>query len=334
MHNIIISSGNRYAFQFDAEIFRYYFYFIQERMKIFRAKLEGKKAPWTDDPILNEYRFTNVYRATDRVSQFLINRVIPDGSIFSSRDTIFRVIVFKIFNRIDTWEYLERKFGRLSIANFDVSSISKSLSQRQKLKPIFNNAYMMTGSHSRYNHLTTKHEKWLTMVKNELIEEDRIEQLLQAKSLKEVFEKLNECSFLGDFLSYQYAIDLNYSEIFKFDENSFVKAGIGAVRGVKKCFPEIPNNKIDDAIRFTQSNFGELQARFGFTEFKGIQGHPPTLIDLQNCFCETDKYLRAKRPDLVIDNTRIKQKYRINEIHLPIRLPHYWGAQEMGGSCM
>lgn len=334
MHNYIKSSGSRSAFEFDDETFQYYFYFIQERMRIFRARLERKKSPWTDDPILTEYRFTNVYRATDRVSQFLINHVIPDGEDLSSRNTIFRVIVFKIFNRIDTWEYLERRFGRLCIENFDVSSISKSLSQRQKLMPIFNNAYMMTGSHSRYNHLATKHEKWLTMVKEELIRENRIDQILQVKSLKEIFEKLHECSFLGDFLSYQYAIDLNYSELFKFDENSFVKAGIGAVRGIKKCFPKISNNNIDDAIRFTQSNFSDLQEKFGFTEFKEIQGHPPTLIDLQNCFCETDKYLRVKRPDLVIDNTRIKQKYRRNETHHPIRLPFFWGAQVMGDSCM
>ena len=39
--------------------------------------------------------------------------------------------------------------------------------------------------------------------------------------------------FIGDFLAYQYTIDFNYSPYLNFSENSFVKAGIGAIRGIK-----------------------------------------------------------------------------------------------------
>lgn len=49
------------------DIFQYYFYFIQERMNIFWNKYEGKESPWTQDPIFKIYKFTNVYRASDRV---------------------------------------------------------------------------------------------------------------------------------------------------------------------------------------------------------------------------------------------------------------------------
>jgi hypothetical protein len=34
----------------------------------------------------------------------------------------------------------------------------------------------------------------------------------------------------------KYAIDFNYSSVINFNENSFVKAGIGAIRGIKKVF--------------------------------------------------------------------------------------------------
>ena len=57
------------------DVLRYYFYFINERMKIFWRRCEGK-ATLTDDPILRKYKFTNVYRALDRVSQYLIRYVI------------------------------------------------------------------------------------------------------------------------------------------------------------------------------------------------------------------------------------------------------------------
>ncbi|WP_349934505.1 nucleotide kinase domain-containing protein [Bacteroides cellulosilyticus] len=55
------------------EAFKYYFHFMQKRMDIFWKRYEGSPYPWTDDPILKEHKFTNVYRSSDRVSQYLIS---------------------------------------------------------------------------------------------------------------------------------------------------------------------------------------------------------------------------------------------------------------------
>lgn len=44
------------------EIYDLYWYFAYERQNIFLKKLEGKPYPWTDDPILKEYKFCNSYR--------------------------------------------------------------------------------------------------------------------------------------------------------------------------------------------------------------------------------------------------------------------------------
>ncbi len=51
--------------------------------------------------------------------------------------------------------------------------------------------------------------------------------------MEAVYNILRGCSFIGDFLAYQYTIDFNYSPYLNFSENSFVKAGIGAIRGIK-----------------------------------------------------------------------------------------------------
>jgi len=168
---------------------------------------------------------------------------------------------------------------------------------------------MMTGTHKDYEGHRYKHEKWLNMVDREMISQGRLKRISNSKSLEEVFRILNECSFLGPFLSYQYAIDFNYSPVIDFDENSFVKAGIGSIRGIKKCFEDLGNSSFEDAIRFTQDNFEKYQQMFGFMVFKPLFNRNPTLIDLQNCFCETDKYLRVKMPHLMVDNVRIKQKF-------------------------
>lgn len=307
----------------------YYFYFIQERMNIFWRKMEGI-GHLTDDKILGTYKFTNVYRATDRVSQYLINDVIyRDLNLYNPEDVLLRILVFKIFNKIETWEYLTHELDApLTIQSFDPHCISTLLSMRQKDVPIFSNAYMMTGSHKRYDGFPTKHEKWLTMLKREIVDGGVLGRILKADKMEDVYNMLKSCSFIGEFLAYQYTIDLNYSPFLNFSENEFVKAGIGAVRGIKKCFYSY-GSCYEDAIHFVQDNFHELQHRYGYCHFKLLPGHEPTLIDLQNCFCETDKYLRAKMPELRIGNVRIKQKYRPTDIPMWYGFPPKWGIERL-----
>ena len=162
------------------------------------------------------------------------------------------------------------------------------------------------------------------MIKAELLQKKIFIKILNAKTLSEVYSLLRNCSFLGDFLAYQYAIDLNYSPLINFNENSFVKAGIGAIRGIKKCFKSLNNSTYEDAIIFTQENLNDFMRKFGYTEFQNLFGREPTLIDIQNCFCETDKYLRARIPELQVDNIRIKQKYKVSEKPIEFFFPPKW----------
>src|SRR6266498_2751380 len=60
-------------------VFDTYWRFAAERQSIFFKRFHRSPLPWTHDPILTEYKFTNAYRASDRVSQFLIRHVIYKG---------------------------------------------------------------------------------------------------------------------------------------------------------------------------------------------------------------------------------------------------------------
>ncbi|WP_317207617.1 nucleotide kinase domain-containing protein [Chryseobacterium indicum] len=191
-------------------------------------------------------------------------------------------------------------------------------------EPIFNGAYMMTGSHKKYNMYMSKHAKWLKMVEYEFLKEKRIDRIINAKSLDEVYNILIECTFLGEFLAYQYMTDFNYSPVVNFDENTFVKAGIGAIRGIKKCFIDLGKYTYEDCIRFTQDNLLKYQDLYGFNSFKNLFGRELKLIDLQNCFCETDKYLRVKMPEIAVDNIRIKQKFTKPKSKIDFYFPPKW----------
>ena len=101
-----------------SKVFDTYWRFAAERQEIFFRRIAGAAPPWTADPILREFKFTNAYRASDRVSQYLIKQVIYAGDQ-NPDELIFRILVFKMFNRIETWELLEESLGGISLAAYD-----------------------------------------------------------------------------------------------------------------------------------------------------------------------------------------------------------------------
>lgn len=98
-----------------------FFQFMRDRHDVHVRRLAGEDI-WTDDPILEEYKFTNIFRVFDRNTQFILHEVIPSKGIpcdESDTEVCFRVLLFRMFNRIETWELLTRKLGQLTWRNFD-----------------------------------------------------------------------------------------------------------------------------------------------------------------------------------------------------------------------
>lgn len=97
------------------EVYDLYWYFACERQNIFWKKLNGDVAPWTEDKILQTFKFCNSYRVNDRVSQYLLCHVIYNGKKYSYGNMIFRIVLFKLFNKESTWELLRDSFGDVTL---------------------------------------------------------------------------------------------------------------------------------------------------------------------------------------------------------------------------
>ena len=125
------------------EIYDLYWYFACERQNIFIKKLNGEHSPWTTDEILQNYKFCNSYRVNDRVSQYLLKNVIYNGKKYSDADMIFRIILFKLFNKESTWQLLLNNFHDITLKTFNVKEYSKVLENAisSGIK-IYNDAYI------------------------------------------------------------------------------------------------------------------------------------------------------------------------------------------------
>jgi len=87
-------------------------YWVKERHAIYIARREGKLGPWTNDPILSQYKFTNVFREIDAESQACIRIANSGPSLDSFEEQFLRCILFKTFNLDSTWQLLTRGLGR------------------------------------------------------------------------------------------------------------------------------------------------------------------------------------------------------------------------------
>ena len=311
------------------EVFDTYWRFSAKRQKIFFARIKSRPTPWTDDPILQKYKFTNAYRASDRVSQYLIRNVIYSKK-WSLKDTVFRTLLFKFFNKIDTWELLEHTFGEISSSTLNIDEFDKCLQYAKSSgSSIYSPAYIMpSGSRKKYGKLA-KHRFHLELLKK-LLKNNFHLLLKKENSLEGIFKRLEDVDSLGKFLAYQYAIDLNYSPWFDFSENDFVVAGPGAKDGIRKCFSDLRDYSEQDIIYMMQDEQEYHFTRLGI-RFDSLWGRPLHLIDCQNIFCEVDKYSRVAHPEIagISGRTRIKQIYIQKQQPVPAWYPPKWGLNKL-----
>ncbi len=302
-------------------VFDTYWRFAAARHAIYEARLAGSSGPWTKDSVLANHRFTNVFRASDRVSQFLIRDVQRTDTACELVDQVFRTLLFKIFNREDTWAALEELVGPVQWRTYEFSRYRSVLDRMAAAGPIYSAAYVMPPPRCGEDR---KHANHLRLLEGMM--RDGIAGVVRSSaSLEALYQALLPYPGIGPFLAYQYAIDLNYLDAVSHDEDGFVVAGPGAKDGIRKCFGRDATGIEAEVIRYMVDSQDVHFARLG-VQFPGLFGRHLHLIDAQNLFCEVDKYARVRHPDVagISGRTRIKQRYTPSRSIAPPMFPSAW----------
>lgn len=315
-----------------SEVYESYWRFAAERQAVFFRRASGEPWPWTDNVVLGTYKFTNAYRASDRVSQYLIRHVIyRDDLPNSPREVFFRILLFKLFNKIETWQLLEETVGPVTFEDYGFirydEVLARALSDGRR---IYSAAYIMPPGSGAFGK-PFKHQNHLLLLER-MMEERLPERLAQSRTMQEGFEQLRAYPTIGDFLAYQFITDVNYSEISDFSEMDFVVPGPGARDGLRKCFVDPGGLNEPELIRLMADLQEREFERLGL-EFKSLWGRRLQLIDCQNLFCEVDKYARVAHPHIAgrTGRMRIKQKFQPKDAPLEFFYPPKWKLNEKIG---
>lgn len=321
------------------EDFVYYLYWCRERMEIFWNRHEGSRPPYTEDEILRDNKFCNVYRILDRSSQYMMQNVIVDEDKYNPIDMFWRILLYKHFNIPQTWEFLKKQFGDITL-DIPFEDLSNALVKYQDGgNTIYSNAYMMTACFMKNERImkqygikpnSRKHEAYLQIFKYHLFDSGLFLEILQSKNIHELFDKIRSIVTVGDFLSYQYTQDLCYSELFNFDLNDLCAAGPGTIRGIERTFHIEGKPDYEAIVKWVYKEFDNLLEDYNIEGFRPIPGWNPQVPDLSNCFCETDKYLRVScfgNSSKGIKGKRMKNSFKENKQKINYIFPKKWGIK-------
>lgn len=310
------------------EPYRLYWHFAAERQKAFTRRVAGETGPWTDDPILQEFKFCNTYRASDRVSQYMIRDVCYHDENCDDADRIFQIIAFRTFSNIATWRSVRGHLGRYPVLeDLRSGAFTKALDATKVTNSrLYTGAFILCATDAYGQSL--KHLNHVALFRHMMLDDDFGSQLQECTSLGAVYDAILAYPLMGAFMAYQTAIDLNYSPLVNFSENDFTQPGPGALRGMKKVFSDPGDYKPAEIILWMVENQDREFSRLGI-DFDGLWSRPLHAIDCQSLFCETDKYCRQALPDLTSARKRIKAKFNATPEPIHLFYPPKWGINHL-----
>ena len=296
--------------------------FITERYKIHVKKDVLKlEKPWTENPILQQYKFTNVRREHDKQSRELIRRVSTNPKL-SLEEKIANTFLFRAWNNADTFETFGGPWKLHVIydplTKESARAVYREAMQEDQDRLWFSSAYNQGGTKQSWKRLDpddseqTPAEPDIPLrvfhVGVWLGRDKVIQRILASKNQERCFEVIKSVRGFAGFLAYQVFVDLTYIEEFPFSENEFVIAGPGCKRGMDRLFLDRDDMTYEECLFWLRDRFDKLMS---WLEKKGdwpeddpwdpselfmdLEPHDTymNVMSLENCFCEFSKYMKA-----------------------------------------
>lgn len=255
--------------------------FIAERHAIYEAKEEGEPKPWTEDPILQQYRFCNVYRELDTVTRWIADEWRTPHA--GDPDLWFAMAVARWVNWPDTLNEIGYPVP------WDPDNFVENIySRRDRGLKVWTGAYMI-GTQGNAK------DKPLFIAENVLQPLwDRRKELRPRKgmTLEEFARPIINIKNQGTFMVGQIVADIKYVGPLAEAEDwwDWTVSGPGSRRGLNRVMGRDLTRGWSDKDFYNRM----MQLRMDVNAMLPPWMTPLHAQDLQNCLCEFDKYERVR----------------------------------------
>jgi 5-hmdU DNA kinase, helical domain len=269
------------------------FAFARERHAIYQRRAAGKNPPWTEDEILREYRFCNVYRELDKVTTWIRdNWRTPNND---DPDLWFAMCVARLFNQPESLAVIGYPVP------FDLVKFSRKIVNHKRAGgKCFNAAYIVSTAGFTMDKIAYVSHNVLTPLWKG---RERLRPT-ENDTLNSYHMNLGQMQGFGSFMSAQVVADIKYHPPLDNakDWETFAASGPGSRRGLNYVLGRARKDPWEeDKWRL---ELGRLREQL-LPMFARAKMPKPHAQDIQNLLCEWSKYWRA-----ATEEKMPKQKYR------------------------
>lgn len=291
------------------------FAFIKERHSVYLKRQAGEPFPWTEDPILQRYRFTNVYRELDTTTIWFRDNV---RTPHDGRHVMLATVIFRWFNRIKTAEAIFKQPSLMSpmlsnatpwelLIHGDHPAVALEY-MYDRIKTYCGHGPYVTGVYviktpdgMNKLHGVLRCVEWFInerrmfggrMVSSAYLANHLLVDSGKSTTLGEVHQWLMSYPYLGSFMAAQIIADLKYTALLSEapDWHTWAASGPGSKRGLNYVLgrdPQSPWNEFEWHAQLLKLREALLPM---FAEAAMPEPHAQ---DIQNCLCEYAKYCRG-----------------------------------------
>ena len=286
------------------ELDRYLYWQVERENIRLQKEVSNFPPPWTVDPILQQYKFCQVFREEDRTTRWFKQHIREP--MREDDGVLMATVIFRWFNYIPTGRTLI-KHDLLKNWNRE-KAIEEIKKQDKWVTGAFivkspNGMDKVTGVAECISHMWERKDY---MIKKLVERRDNNE-----SSLEYCWKLLREYPYMGPFMAYEVVTDLRFTYLLQGakDKYTWANAGPGAMRGLNR----LTGRPLDFCQRSHDWN-SEMVALYEIaleklpTNITFRNDLPYEMREIEGGLCEFDKYSRIYKGE-----GRTRSTYRYNE---------------------
>lgn len=279
----------------NQENYETFVHYLNEREAIRQKRVAGLPGPWTDDPILRAYKFTNILRKNDRTTRWLKDNWYDPNRDQPPELLAINCAIARYFGSIEFCEAVG--FQKTWDPDFLIRTATQRLAQGQK---VFTGAYIITNAGSTAPKQVVVVSQFLSPLRYRL--EELVALAEKHNRWQPVAEFLQQQPGIGPFMAKEIALDMMLTPLLEnaTDKLTWSPAGPGAIRGLNRLHDRPLLASMSQAKALTEMQ--DLLARLArdkvfdkvFADYMPEIGVDFGVTDVQFSLCELDKYLRVR----------------------------------------
>ena len=249
----------------------HYWDWINERCLIYHKRQRGIAFPWTGDPIMRQYRFTNAFRQLDNGTIWLHKML---ANISDPKHIMWTIIWYRCFN---WWKHAKWFTPKPAL---DFRELNQYIRQVVRYgEKIFTSCHMVHGHKGEL-----KHDTYLRTVKEAWEQRDDYYHDIEGETMQSAFETLLNLYCVGKFTAYEMVCDLRFTDILSpTDSRTWGNVGPGAKRGMLRLGLDPTISNMRKLLAMAPARLSSIAKKLAIFELR----------EVEHCLCEFDKYTRA-----------------------------------------